>query len=326
MVLLAIWLSVTVLVPVPKDAPSRQVSSAQLFSFRSGFWINLHHFLYVLGRAHNSAPDSRREAVVKAPADIEGFAERPEAERAAWDASIRDYAGGLSTRDPVFDDGLIDITRKLAAAHDDADPATLGLPPELAATLKRAAPVYRAVWWPRHARANDARRADLQVLLDKYGAAGVKRLTALYETKWPAQPRVIDLVAYSNWAGVYSTTGSLIVFSSLDESITGPYGLEILLHESSHQWDEEIDRRLTSVAAKVGKPIPEDLSHAIIFYTTGEIVAELVPGHVPYAIKNGIWRRGQYPALKQLLDRYWQPYIRGTGTFEQAAAKLVEGG
>jgi hypothetical protein len=46
---------------------------------------------------------------------------------------------------------------------------------------------------------------------------------------------------------------------------------------------------------------------------------------VPYAIKNGIWRRGQYPALKQLLDRYWQPYIRGAGTFEEAAAKLVEG-
>ena len=153
--LLTLWLTLAISAHAPTLHHTLVVPRMQdgtLFSFRSGFWVNLHHFLYVLGRARNNAPDSRREAVVKAPADIEGLAERPETERAAWDASIRDYAGGLSTRDAIFDDGLIDITRKLAEARDDADPARLGLPPELAATLERAAPVYRAVWWPRHSR------------------------------------------------------------------------------------------------------------------------------------------------------------------------------
>jgi hypothetical protein len=29
-------------------------------------------------------------------------------------------------------------------------------------------------------------------------------------------------------------------------------------------------------------------------------------------------------SFKPLLDRYWRPYIRGAGTFDEAAAKLVE--
>ena len=32
------------------------------------FWLNLHHFLYVLGRSANKTRDSSREAVVHAPA------------------------------------------------------------------------------------------------------------------------------------------------------------------------------------------------------------------------------------------------------------------
>jgi hypothetical protein len=296
-----------------------------LFAFRSGFWVNLHHFLYVLGRARTGATDSRRTAVVNAPADVEGLAARSDDERAAWDESIHFYAGGLSAKDAVFDDDLVQITRKLAAAPDDADPSTLGIPSELAATLKLAAPAYRAVWWPRHARANAARRAEFQGLLDKYGAAAVTRLTALYQARWPARPRVVDIVAYANWAGAYSTDGGLIVMASTDEAIGGALGLETLLHESSHQWDEEIDGRLKAIAAKQGKPVPAGLSHAMIFYTSGEIVSELIPGHVPYADKYGIWTRGANPRYKPLLDRYWRPYIRGTGTFEEAAAKLVEG-
>jgi len=43
------------------------------------------------------------------------------------------------------------------------------------------------------------------------------------------------------------------------------------------------------------------------------------------AEKNGIWMRDANPRLKPLLDRHWQPYLRGAGTFEEAAAKLVDG-
>lgn len=293
------------------------------FTFRIGFWNNLHHFLYVLGRARAGAADSQRVAVVKAPADAEGLAGQPEAERAAWDEAVRYYAAGLSTKDAVFDNDLIEVTRKLAASRDDADPGALGLSPELTATLKLAAPVYRAVWWPRHRRADAARRDEFQALLETYGDAAVKRLTTLYQTTWPSRPRIVDLVAYANWAGAYSTRGPLIVVASTDEAIGGNLGLETLLHESSHQWDDEIEGRLAAIAKKQGKPVPGALSHALIFYTSGEIVAELIPGHVPYAVKNGLWNHTDLARLKPLLDQYWRPYIRGAATFDEALGAIL---
>jgi hypothetical protein len=295
---------------------------ADLFAFRVGFWNNLHHFLYVLGRDRNRAPDRMRDAVVNAPRDVEGLAARPEAERAAWQAAIEAYAAGMSKKDVVFDDDLVAITRILAAAPDDSDLSGLGLDSAVVAALRQAAPVYRAVWWPRHARADAARREDLASLVRTYGARAVARLTSVYGTRWPSEPRLIDLSAYTNWAGAYSTDAGLIEFSSADEALSGSEGLEILLHEASHQWDAEIDRRLSAIAAKAGRPVPRSLSHAMIFYTSGAIVGALVPGHVPYADKFGVWARGM-SELKALLDKYWLPYLQGTGTFDEAIAATI---
>jgi hypothetical protein len=306
-------------VPSPGPAPAQ---SPQLFEFRSGIWGNLHHFLYVLGRAQNRTPDRARQAVAGAPLDLEGVAARSEVEQALWKDAVSFYAAGLSKKDAVFDDELVRVTRALVAAPDTSDLSGLGLDAALVSTLTRVAPVYRAVWWPRHTRANAARRADLQAFLDKYGARAVTRLTALYGTRWPAQPRTIDICAYTNWAGAYSTDGGLIALASTDSDLSGSEGLETLLHEASHQWDEEIDRRLSAIAAKAGRPVPRLLSHAMIFYTSGDIVAEIVPGHEPYATKFGVWNRGMSD-LKPLLDKYWRPYLRGAATFDDAIARIV---
>jgi hypothetical protein len=301
-----------------------QAAAPKLFAFRSGFWVNLHHFLYVLGRARIGSPDSRRAAVIKAAADLEGLSGRSEDERAIWDKVVHFYAGEVATKDAVFDADLVATTRKLAQAPDTADVTAIGLDRQvLAATLRLAAPVYRAVWWPRHSRANEARIAQLQALVDQHGAAVVKRLTGLYGTEWPTQPRIIDVAAYANWAGGYSTDGGLIVMASTYEDIAGPLGLEMLLHESSHQWDAGIEHRLAAIAAKQGKPLPSLLSHALIFYTSGELVGEAIPGHVPYAVKAGLWNQRGLGAFKPLLDQYWRPYIRGTGTFEDAAGAII---
>ena len=293
------------------------------FAFRTGFWNNLHHFLYVLGRDRNGTPDRTRDAVIRAPKDLDGFAERSDAERAAWDEAIRFYAAGLSKKDAVFDEDLISVTRVLAAAPDNADLSTLTLDPRLVAVLEKAAPVYRAVWWARHAASNAERQKEYQGLIDRYGRQAVARLTSLYGATWPTSPRVIDLVAYTNWAGAYSTSGPLIEVASVYENTGGVIGLEILLHESSHQWDEEILRRVSTIAARQHKAVPDTLTHALIWYTTGTVVSELVPGHVPYADKYGLWKRGGLIELKPLLDKHWRRYLEGKGTFDDAIAAFL---
>src|SRR5918998_5374582 len=57
------------------------------------FWLNLHHFLYVLGRAQNKTTDASREAVVGAPADQDkGLAALGTTERTVWNEAISAYA------------------------------------------------------------------------------------------------------------------------------------------------------------------------------------------------------------------------------------------
>ena len=42
-------------------------AAGPIFRFESdGFWLNLHHFLYVLGRAEAKIADAKREAVAGA--------------------------------------------------------------------------------------------------------------------------------------------------------------------------------------------------------------------------------------------------------------------
>ena len=47
---------------------SRQTQSP-IFQFENRAWVNLHHFLYVLGRASAGLPDAARTAVANAPKD-----------------------------------------------------------------------------------------------------------------------------------------------------------------------------------------------------------------------------------------------------------------
>src|ERR1041384_259689 len=63
--------------PIDAHSQERQLHRAfPIFIFHDDeFWLNLHHFLYVLGRAENKTRDSARPAVSGAPADEQrGFA------------------------------------------------------------------------------------------------------------------------------------------------------------------------------------------------------------------------------------------------------------
>jgi hypothetical protein len=310
-------IAILVLVACPLTAAGP--STPAPIVFRIGFWNNLHHFLYVLGRAQNGEPDAQREAVKHAPGELAALAARSGAERAAWQSAVDFYAAGPSKQDLVFDKDLINTTRTLASLVDG--------PPNvdraLGAVLARAAPVYTAIWWDAHRRADEARRGDLQTLVNEYGPALVKRLTAIYHADWPSEPRVVDLSAYTNWAGAYSTDGGLIEVASTDPSGSGALGLETLFHESSHQWDEEVQQRIERVAATQHRRAPRSLSHGLIFYTSGEIVKEVIPDHVPYAEQEGIWSRGGMRGMQPVLDEYWRPYLRGTGTIDEALANVI---
>src|ERR1051325_8830724 len=223
-------------------ALGQPASRTKIFVFHTDeFWLNLHHFLYVLGRAQNKTRDSSRSAVVNAPNDQEqGLAKLTDAGRATGRGAVSFFAKDLRKKDNVFDEPLPAITNALAQAGAAKSLAGTKVDSAIVSVLARAAPVYRKAWWSAHHGANVAWQLTIQKLVDQHGRAILEFITKAYQMSWNPAGFHVHLSGYTNWAGAYSTTAELLVLSSLAEDIRGVYGLETIFHEGMHQWDQQV--------------------------------------------------------------------------------------
>ena len=300
-------------------------SRPPIFRFETDeFWLNLHHFLYALGRAEAKTNDAERAAVAGAPNEAKQALESAdEQQRKVWAEAVTAYSKGLSLKDAVFDDRLSAIALALANTHDAPNLTGAQIDREVRAVLERAAPVYRALWWPRHRAANEQWRSSTQSLVDRYGQTVLIFITKAYGMAWPESGYPVHLAAYANWAGAYSTSGDLLVVATNTNAGTRALdGLETVFHEAMHQWDDEMIKLIREATRKANVRIPPNLSHALIFFTAGEAVRRAVPEHVPYAEANGIWSRGMM-RFKAPIEEEWKAYLDGKGTREEALTALV---
>jgi hypothetical protein len=306
-----------------QSKPKVVARSSPIFNFHDDeFWLNLHHFLYVLARAENKTRDSSRAAVSGAPADQQqGMALLTTEEQTVWKEAVLNYAAGPAKKDLVFDDPLPAVTLALAQARDTK--SLKGVDPAIAAVLVRVAPIYRKAWWSKHQAANKAWRKETEGLVKRYGTSVLSFITKAYGMEWIARGYDVHLSAYCNWAGAYSTTSNLLVVSSLAEGNQGTMGLETVFHEGMHQWDDAVDAALKEQARRINKPVPDRLSHALIFFTAGAAVRHVVPEHTPYADKSGVWQRGM-TREREVLTEIWKPYLEGRGTRDEALAALIK--
>lgn len=322
---LAVALSVVIASSAPARSQRASGTPTGLFVFDSPFWLNLHQFLYVLGRAQAKLPNSGRRAVVNAPADqAEGLRSLPADQQQVWQRAVDAYANGLSRQDAVFDEPLVELAGLLIAI--DKRPSLdriAGLDPAVTQTLSSAAPIYRTVWWPRHEAANRAVIKNLESLLARYGEPVLRYVTRVYGQPWPAGGFPVHFSGYANWAGAFSTRGPILIMSSLDFEKRDVLAFETVFHEAMHQWDDQIFDELRGHAQKRKVEVPPDLSHAMIFFTAGEAVKSVIPTHVPYAESEGVWSRSM-GTFRPALEAVWLPYLRGSGTREQAMATLIE--
>ena len=306
--------------PQAVGAGARRATAAQLearpglFEFRSGFWLNLHHALY-------------REAVVRqrgrgepAGAELDGE------ERRAWDAAVDHYVAQLVERSLLFDIGMVETKNRLAELGGAPSLSGAGLEPELAAVLESAAPIYRARLWPRHDPANRAFIEHVGPLAAAH-ADLARELAAAYREPWPEEPVAVDVSVYAGWAGAYTTLRPLhLTIAASDPRHRGEAALEILFHEASHGLVGTIQEALERELRARDKLLPrDDRWHALLFYTTGELVRRRLPGYAPYAEAQGLWREGPWGAMLPALREHWQPYVDGKVDFETAIARLVGG-
>jgi hypothetical protein len=115
------------------------------------------------------------------------------------------------------------------------------------------------------------------------------------------------------------------------------YGFEVLFHEASHVVAGSVTAAIAKDFRAHDKPIPRDLWHALLFYTTGEIVRRDVEygsmtftneqkngasGYLPYAARFGLYS-GSWEHFRAMLDLYWLPYLDGRVSFDTAMARLA---
>jgi hypothetical protein len=328
-----------------------------VFELHSGFWLNLHHTLYQEARQQRGAPPVSSSAKPARPTlQIAPGAKTPltAAEQRAWDDAVSYYAANYADKDLLFSTEMILLKNQLGDFEtcDELSGARkktcdAGLPPKLTHVLEAAAPVYRAHYWPADDRANRAWIKRVAPLVREQGVGLSHRLADIYQTRWPTEKIRVDVARFANWAGAYTTLDPLrVTISSTDPRNQDEAALEVLFHEASHGIAEPVEEAIARECRQREKPIPRDLWHALIFYTTGEVIKPILDTqadaksgasrrgdadprasaqnaqYTPYAKREGLYQRGWENYL-QLLTRYWQPYLDGQTTFDNAIAHMV---
>ena len=180
---------VAIFAAVPGAQPERQSS---IFAINSDdFWLNLHHFLYVLGRAvghSRCVACTRRRRAARGRCAVAGLTE---AEKQEWQAAVAKYAAALSRKDAISAgsysttgslivmssrDGSTKGLCRLCRATDRAGAHTVRRRPRyLAATLvgiaaarARLKSAFEEVWKP-HLDGRMSKRCSLAALLESIG-------------------------------------------------------------------------------------------------------------------------------------------------------------
>lgn len=315
-------------------------ASLPVFEFHSGFWVNLHHFLYLQGRIRNAGaqtatPTSQaaRDALPAAPP-----VSLTPGEQREWNAAVQVYAADWSSRD-LGNSEMVVVNNRLAEMENCAElsgksavECKAGFRPELVAALERAAPVYRARWWAEQDSENRAWIAAVAPLVRQMGADLAAQLAEMYQRPWPAGRLRVDVVWYGGPQGSYTSLEPVhITVGSHDARNGGLPALEVLFHEASSALAQNVNQVIARECRQREVPIPRELETALLFYTTGEIVRRALANeaaggtgteYVPYPDRNGLYDDA-WSNYHSALERYWQPYLDGRVDFETAIARIV---
>lgn len=327
--------------PVPHQ-PEVPASASLVFDFHSNFWLNLHHFLYEQARlrAHDDVTLGGGGKTSSSSYHFETEASP------AWHAALDYYATNFIGKNLLFDFQLAAINNRLAELESCPDitnratPACVsGLPGDLQSVLEAAAPVYRLRWWPEQDRANRLWIASVLPLVREMGQPLANQLAEVYQSPWPRAPILVDVTLYAGPYGAYTTLEPVhTMVSSIDPRNADISGLEVVFHEASHALAKPVSDRIASDCRELNKPIPRDLWHALIFYTTGVLVERALENPVfpakssvappplhsytPYAVRNGLYER-DWQSYLRVLESSWLPYLNGRVPFDSAIERMV---
>lgn len=294
------------------------------FEIRSDTRVNLHHFLLDWA----SAEAGRWPEYAPPITERENWrgALNPEEQR-SWSAAVAAYATAVG-RSLLFDAGLLAV-RDWAAGARERERIPAG-DRALAAALEAVLPIYRRHWWSSHDAANRSWIAAVTPTLALVESEMATRLEAAYGGRWPRELVSIDIVAYANDVGAYSTGGRITIASGTP-GLGMPQSVELVFHEASHTDGLEgpLRRNLAMAFRSAGGAEPDRFWHDMIFYTAGEVTRIVLarhgqPGYQHYG-SLGVYRRGErWPAQLQALAKDWTPFLESGSAGAEARRAALE--
>ena len=324
-----------------------------VFEFHSGFWVNLHHFLYHEARARMAAKDQRD---VAAKSSVPVLRQTPGStvslsppEQKLWDDAIAYYTVNYAMKDMQVNIDLILLKDQLGDFEDCNEltgkkrlACDAGLPGKEGAVLESVAAIYRAHWWNDHNRANRRWVVGVAPLIREQGEGLSERLAEIYQSKWPKEKIRVEVCAFANSAGAYTTLDPLhVTIASTDPRNQGSEALGVLFYESSHGLAVAVQNAISRECRQRDKPIPRNLWHALVYYTTTEMLRPILQGStagtgttssstgqkpkfasLPDELKDNLTQRGWEDYL-HVLSMYWQPYLDGKVSFEDSIAHMI---
>ncbi|HEY6466393.1 MAG TPA: hypothetical protein VIY69_10410 [Candidatus Acidoferrales bacterium] len=308
--------------PHSRQSSSTAVATDRFFEFHSGFWINMHLFLVEEALTRRGGRTIGREAEFTNDSTIS--ATLSGTDKAAWDAAIASYQENIINYDLVTSDRMRLLKNTLENFENENTLRLSNLDPKLIHVLDEAAPVYRAHWWDAHDRANRAWISDVSALADADGSFLTQKMAAAYETPWPDGTTRVDVVAYANDSGGFTTLRpTRITVSSLDPANQKLTAEEALFHEGSHALAERVGNLMLGDFAEHKKTMPPDLLHAILYFTAGYFVKLQHPDYIPYAQGNDLWIQPRWKGFHDAIVKDWQPHLKGQYDARAAIAQLV---
>lgn len=300
------------------------VETTERFTLHSSPLLNLHHFLFQWARSEIEPAQDDTRPPVEVP-EKDRIDRLTNEERRIWDEAVQHYQTRVP-RSLTFNGALIRLKATLLSANPATDEEVNA---QTLAQLQRALPVYRRHWWRDHDRRNREWIAQLHPRLAEFEGPVGDRLAAAWAGTWPGERIRVDLSAYVNWAGAYTTNRpSHVMISSRENAGWG--GFETVFHESSHTWPLAGDHQEVVDAAfrSRGKEQPNRFWHALIFYTSGELTRQLlesqgVDDYRSYAETAGFYDGPGWAGYRAAFDAHWRAWVAGEIDRETALSRIA---
>jgi hypothetical protein len=303
----------------PAPAAPAPARTTPLFEFHSDPWVNLHQRLVAESTAkhywHVPVPIPPCGCARTADGDV----------LPAWTAAVDAYKTILEKRDTVVDRDLVRTNLTFALLATNATLPEKNVDPAIAKAIGPTFEPYMRTQWPIDDARNRAFIAAVEPLVARWATDIAAELEKRFEAKWPGRPIRVEVAQFAGFGGAYTVDDPILTtMSSDDPGYVGPAVLEMLFHEASHGFEEVLDHDLQMAFIAKGKRQPQSLQHAIIFYTAGELVRKrLGAGYVPYAYKEGVWKRG-WEKYEVAMRTHWQPWMDDQIDLQAALSRLAD--